>query len=84
MLAENANLLAQTLALPPSPITKPEKITFEYPMSAADYQSIRSNPYGYISYQCGANGHWQKGWLLNIEYERVKGLATITLKKQWQ
>lgn len=84
VIGESDNILMGDFAVEPTPITKPERITFEYPLSSSEYETIRANPYGYVSYQCGANGAWLKGWILSIEYARVKGMATIILKKQWQ
>lgn len=64
------------------PLWKPEYITFKYPLSVADYKTIMSNPYGYISYQCG-NGEWKKGFVQEIRYQLNKGIADITLKSKW-
>ncbi len=59
-----------------TPLWKNELITYEYPMSIADYRGIKENPYGYISAQCG-NGEFQKYWIKEIKYKPMKGLATI-------
>lgn len=65
-----------------TPLWKNETFTYDYPMSLKDYKSIKAMPYGYISYQCG-NGGWQKGWIKEIKYKQVAGMATITLKRKW-
>jgi hypothetical protein len=66
-----------------TPLWKPEYIIFKYPLSVADYKTIKSNPYGYISYQCG-NGAWKKGFVQEIRYQINKGIADITLKSKWE
>lgn len=65
-----------------TPLWEPEYITFKYPLSVKDYKTIKTNPYGYISYQCG-NGEWQKGFVQEIRYQLNKGLADIILKSKW-
>jgi hypothetical protein len=66
-----------------APLWRNESVPFEYPLSVADYQRIKLNPYGYISFQCGA-GELEKGWIKEIKFKPAKGLATFILRKQWQ
>lgn len=61
------------------PLWKPEYATFKYPLSVADYKLLKSNPYGYISFQCGT-GEWKKGYVQNLHYRLNKGEADFTLK----
>lgn len=65
-----------------TPLWKPEYATFKYPLSVNDYNTIKSKPYGYISYQCG-NGEWKKGFVQEIRYQLNKGIADIVLKLKW-
>ena len=64
------------------PLWANETIQFDYPMSVADYNKIKANRYGYISYQCG-NGAISQGWIKDIEYTPNDGSATITLRQRW-
>lgn len=66
-----------------TPIFKAETIKFEYPLSIADYKFIKSNPYGFVNIQCGANGPIQKAYIKTIEYKPANGTAEFTLKKSW-
>jgi len=83
-ISESTNLNSTQFASAPLPLYLPENVIFEYPLSLADYRLIRATPYGYISYQCGADGEWLKGFIRSIKYKLNDGMATITLKKKWQ
>lgn len=60
-----------------TPLWKNEVISYDYPMSVADYRNIKANPYGYISAQCGS-ADFEKYWIKEIKYRPMKGTATIT------
>lgn len=60
------------------PLWKPEYMTFKYPLSVKEYKALKAFPYGYISVQCG--GRWRKGFIQEIRYSLVKGVADFTLK----
>lgn len=62
-----------------TPLWKPEYATFKYPLSVANYKTLKSKPYGYISFQCGT-GEWKKGYIQNLHYRLNKGEADFTLK----
>lgn len=64
------------------PLWKNETITYDYPMSLAEYNLIKARRYGYISYQCG-NGAISKGWIKNINYTLSQGKATFTLRQKY-
>jgi hypothetical protein len=66
-----------------TPIYKPEIITFEYPLSIADYQNIKANPYGYFNVQCG-RGVFFKAYIKNLSYKPAEGKADFILIKAWQ
>lgn len=77
-LAENENIFVTkfTNQVDYTPLWKNELITYEYPMSIADYRAVKENPYGYISAQCGS-GEFSKYWITEIKYKPMKGTATI-------
>lgn len=66
-----------------TPIFYPETITFDYPLSTAEYQTIKAAPYGYVNIQCGANGGVVKTYIKTIEYKPASGMATFTMIKAW-
>lgn len=83
--AENRDLAAIdfTNTADSRPLWKPEYADFKYPLSVADYKALKSNPYGYISFQCGT-GEWKKGYIQNIRYRLNKGEADFTLKLKYE
>lgn len=64
------------------PMIRPESITFEYPMSLADFKALRANPYGFISYECGVT--WFEGHLISVKYKPSNGIATFDLRKKYE
>lgn len=83
-LAENQNIFVTkfTNVVDYTPLWKNELITYEYPMSIADYREIKENPYGYISAQCGV-GDFLKYWIREIKYKPMQGMATITARRKY-
>lgn len=79
---ENQDISSQQIDLNPTPLWKNETVSMEYPLSLNDYNKIKANPYGFISYQCG-NGEWEQGWIKEIKYRPLKGTATFILRKRW-
>ena len=65
-----------------TPIYKPETIIFEYPLSVAEYQTIKANKYGYFNVQCG-NGPFFKAYIKTLNYKPAEGMAEFSLKKKW-
>lgn len=63
------------------PIWKPETMQYTYPMSLAEYNTIKAAPNGYIYAECGEG---VKGFIMNINYKLAKGEADITLKMKWE
>jgi hypothetical protein len=57
----------------------PELIKFTYPMSYAEYLTVRANPYGLIGYQCGS-GEEQFGWIEDFQYSPYNGTVDFTLR----
>lgn len=83
-IVENQNIFVTkfTSADQFTPLWKNELITYEYPMSIADYRAIKENPYGYISAQCGS-GDFEKYWIKEIKYKPMKGTATIAGRRKY-
>lgn len=65
-----------------TPIYLPQTMQLTYPLSLADYLTIKANPYGYIEVQCG-NGNFEKCFIKNIKYKVSDGEASFTLIKKW-
>lgn len=84
VMAENDDIAATDFmrAVDATPIYKPETITFEYPLSIAEYQAIKSAPYGYINVQCG-QGDTEKAFIKTISYKPAERKAEMTLIKKW-
>lgn len=66
-----------------TPLWKPEYLTLKYPLSVADYKTLKSSPYGYISVGCGNSGETVKGFIQEIKYSLAKGSADFVLKLKW-
>lgn len=65
-----------------TPLWRNETVSFEYPLSLKDYRDIKSNPYGYVSFQCG-QGEFEKGFIKELKYKPNAGKATFILRKKW-
>lgn len=65
-----------------TPIWRNELITYDYPMSIADFNKVKAAPYGYISFQCGSN-EFEKGWIKEIKFKPFEGMANFTLRRKW-
>ncbi|MFN8299495.1 MAG: hypothetical protein U0T75_10335 [Chitinophagales bacterium] len=80
-LLENGNISVDTVIYENSikPIYTAERVTFEYPVSYAQYKTIKANPYGLIGYQCGG-GDVQYGYIEDFSYKPVQGIAEFTLR----
>jgi hypothetical protein len=83
-IQENQNIFTSQFASTEdfTPLWRNELLSYEYPMSVADYRTIKQNPYGYISTQCG-NGDFQKHWIKEIRFKPAKGTATFVLRKKY-
>lgn len=82
--AENRDLSKMDFvnAIDATPLWKPEYATLKYPLSVKDYRTLKANPYGYISFQCGT-GEWKKGYIQNLRYRLNAGQCDFTLKQKW-
>lgn len=65
-----------------SPLWENEQLTYDYPMSLAEYQAVKSKPYRYISVQCGT-GDMEEFWIKEIKFKPVKGKATFILRRKY-
>ena len=65
-----------------TPRWRNENVTFKYPLSLGQYNAIKASPYGYISFQCG-NGEFQKGYINEIKWSPVEGIASFNLRLKW-
>lgn len=83
-MAENSNVFVTqfTNTIDFTPLWENETLSYDYPMSLADYKIIKQDPYGYISSQCG-DGDFKQYWIKEIKYRMMKGTATFILKKRY-
>lgn len=82
VIAENDDLYKTDMATGSDPLWEPETMNYAYPMSLAEYNTIKASPNGYIFASCGsADG--VKGFITNINYRLAKGEADITLRLKW-
>lgn len=79
---ENDDLDMSDFAVQNLPIWQPERVTFTYPLSLADYNNLKENPYGYINLQCGS-GDYVKAYVLAINYRPAAGSADFNLLLKW-
>lgn len=84
-IAENENIWIGNFAnqAQATPLYKNETATFDYPLSMAQYNQIKANPYGYISYTCGQSSTPVKGFIKEIKFKPARGMANFTLRKKW-
>jgi len=84
VLTENQDISVSSFAdqADATPLWKPENISFTYPLSVAQYQELKANPFGYLSVQCGKGG-FIKAFIKEIRFSVAKGTATFTLIKKW-
>lgn len=77
---ENGNINVETFAdsTDAAPILKNERVTFEYPLSFAQWKLLKANPTGLIEYQCGS-GPVEQGWIDEVNYRPVEGMADFVL-----
>ncbi|HRG90705.1 MAG TPA: hypothetical protein PLW44_16900, partial [Chitinophagales bacterium] len=80
-LPENRNIQASLFANADeaTPLYWPELVTFDYPVTWAQYLSIKENPYGLIGYQCGS-GPMQYGWIEDFQLKPYTGMGRFTLR----
>ncbi|MBQ9602437.1 MAG: hypothetical protein IJR42_01330 [Paludibacteraceae bacterium] len=57
---------------------KAEKLTFSYPLTIAQYNAIKANPYGLVQLTEG-NTTIAQGWILDFKYKFEDGMADFTL-----
>jgi len=79
---ENGDLSRNDMLVGKDPLYKAENVTYRYPMSLKEYNLVKLNPRGYVSFQCG-DGDFQKGFITNIAYRVARGEAELTLKLKW-
>lgn len=86
--AENREMAASDFAdaVKATPLFKPETASFQYILSIKEYQQLKANPYGFISFQCG-NGLFRKGFIKRIDFRPAgdkQGEANVTLRLKWE
>lgn len=66
-----------------TPLWKNETSSFDYPLSIAQYNALKANPYGYIAYTCAGGTEINKGFIKEIKFRPARGMANFTLRKKW-
>lgn len=62
------------------PIFKPERVSFQYPLSYTDWKIVKAAPTGLIGFEC--NGTTEYGWIDELNYRPVEGMADFVLIPQ--
>lgn len=66
------------------PLWKNETDSFEYPLSISQWNFLKNNPYGYISFTCGNDTQIKKGFIKEIKFRPVRGIANFILTRKWE
>lgn len=84
-ICEDSDLWAPSMADSnnATPLWKNERVTFDYPLSVQEYNTIKADPYGYISFQC-VDGPFRKGFIEELQYKPADGIATFVLRVKWE
>ena len=83
-LAENGNIAwNDTNARNITPIWLPETYSFEYPLTFAEFATIKANPYGYVEFYKDSDDVKQ-GYIMDMRYTMKTGLTKFELLKRNQ
>ncbi|WP_346236747.1 hypothetical protein ABDK00_014065 [Niabella insulamsoli] len=78
-IAENDTIENSVFENPESaaPILQPERVVFDYDLSAADFRRIKENPYGLIAF----SNEFESGlgWIDSVSAKHNEGMATFRL-----
>jgi len=81
-LAENDNIAWNDVnALNISPIYLPETYSFEYPLTFAEFNIIKANPYGYVEFYKDSDDIKQ-GYIMEMGYSMKTGMTKFELIKK--
>jgi hypothetical protein len=83
LLLESQNIAWDDVNEPATPVYIPEYIEFEYPVSFTNYLIIKNNPYKCIEVSSG-NSTFIKGFIIEVRWKPVGGLAYFKLLRAWQ
>jgi hypothetical protein len=75
---DDINIAVFAEAAKAKPILRPERDSFEYPMSVKEFKAVKAKPYGKIYYEnedCGPN----QGWIDTINYKPEQGIAEFVI-----
>ena len=65
------------------PLWVPEVYTFDYPLSFSEWLSLVNSPYGVVEFS-ETSANFKKGYILNLDYQINKGLATFELLRAYE
>ena len=79
VIAENQTLLTSlfTNTDNASPLLAPELLTFDFPMSIAQFRNVLNNPYGQIHWSNGFDSGY--GYISSLKYKPEDGVANFSL-----
>lgn len=82
---ENQDVDSGDFAVPQDarPMFRPELVTFDQPLSLAEFNLLRTNPYGYISFRCKPGQPYRKGYLFSMKYRMTEGAASFELREKY-
>jgi len=83
LLSEKQDIAWDNTIEPSTPVYIPEYIEFEYPVSFANYLIIKNNPYKCIEVSEG-NSNFIKGFIIEVRWKPVGGIAYFKLLRAWQ
>lgn len=79
ILSESANIAwNDTNARNITPIWLPETYSFEYPLTFAEFTTIKANPYGYVEFYKDSDDVKQ-GYIMDMKYTMKTGLTKFEL-----
>ena len=82
--SQNVSVADLTTGASGKPLVKPQVVDYDYPVSWAQYNAIKANPYGVVKYREFDTQPWSEGFLLNLKYRPESGSATFELLPKYE
>jgi len=65
------------------PLWIPEYFEFNYPLTLAQYKTVRDNPYKCIRFSSG-NGEYINAFIIDLRYKVLSGMTEFKLLRAWE